>query len=561
MTRWWLLPAGVLAVIVLLLPPRTVQHGTGAGIPAGVRGALHVHTNRSDGSGTVDEVAAAAGRAGLQFVVFSDHGDGRRPVLAPAYRHGVLCIDAVEVTSSGGHILAIGLTKETPYPLGGEPRDVIADIERLGAMSVVAHPTSGKRELQWQDWDLPFDGVEWLNADSEWRDESVGALARALLTYPWRRVETMTMLLDRPSRVLEQWDRALRRRRVVALAGADAHASLGFAEEDNPYGDGSLIALPDYEPSFKTFSVTLPAVRLTGDAANDARTVIGELQAGRLYSSIDGLAHPGRVRFTARSGAALAQGGEDLPLAGPVTLDVVTNAPEDARIHLLSDGRIVAQATGAVLHHQAPKQVAVYRAEVYLPGYEDRGVPWLLTNPIFVGGTPSFARPAFVPSLEWPVNSECAPGDGCGIEKHDKSEGGMEAVRDGNSTRFLLHYALRGAPDDSPWVAMGVPAGREIANFTRLAFRARTDKPMRIWVQLATTLPDQNQQYWRRSVYIDDTLREIAIPFEEMLPLPASAPRVAPLARIITIMFVVDTLHTPLGSSGNIWIDNVRYQR
>jgi hypothetical protein len=188
-------------------------------------------------------------------------------------------------------------------------------------------------------------------------------------------------------------------------------------------------------------------------------------------------------------------------------------------------------------------------------------VPWVLTNPIFAGGAPVSATPSFVPSREWVINSECAPGDGCGIEKHDKSEGGMEAVHDGNSTRFLLHYALLGAPEDSPWVAMGVPAGKEIANFTRLAFRARTERPMRIWVQLATTLPDQNQQYWRRSVYLDDTLREIVIPFEEMLPLPASAPRVAPLARIITIMFVVDTLHTPLGSSGNIWIDDVRYQR
>ena len=561
MSRWWLLPAGVIAVIVLLLPPRTMQRATDVGIPAGVRGVLHVHTSRSDGSGTVDEVAAAAARAGLQFVVLSDHGDGTRPALAPEYRHGVLCIDAVEVASSGGHILAIGLTKAAPYPLGGEPRDVIADIERLGGMSVVAHPTSGKPELQWHQWDLPFDGVEWLNADSEWRDEGVGSLARALLTYPWRRVETMAMLLDRPSRVLEQWDRLLRRRRVVALAGADAHASLGFSEEDNPYGGGSLIALPDYEPSFKTFSVTLPAARLARDATTDARTVIDELRSGRSYSSIDGLARPARVRFTGRSGTVLAQGGEELPLTGPVTLDVVTNAPADGRIHLLRDGRIVAQATGSVLHHQAPKQNAVYRAEVYLPGYEDRGVPWALTNPIFAGGAPAAAAPSFVPSLEWPVNSACAPGDGCGIEKHDKSDGGMEAVHDGDSTRFLLHYALRGAPEDSPWVAMGIPAGREIANFTRLAFRARTEKPLRIWVQLATTLPDQNQQYWRRSVYVDDTLREIAIPFEEMLPLPATAPRVAPLPRIITIMFVVDTLHTPLGSSGNIWIDGVRYQR
>jgi hypothetical protein len=198
---------------------------------------------------------------------------------------------------------------------------------------------------------------------------------------------------------------------------------------------------------------------------------------------------------------------------------------------------------------------------VYLPGDEERGVPWLLTNPIFAGGAPASSPASFTPTVEWTINTTCAPGEGCGIEKHDKSDGAMQAVPGANGTRFLLHYALRGAPEDSPWVAMGVPAGKAIADFTRVAFRVRTERPMRIWVQLATTLPDHNQQYWRRSVYLDDTLREISIPFETMLPLPASAPRRAPLARIITIMFVVDTLHTPLGSSGNIWFEGLRYQR
>jgi hypothetical protein len=289
--------------------------------------------------------------------------------------------------------------------------------------------------------------------------------------------------------------------------------------------------------------------------------VLDELRAGRVYSSVDGLARPARVRFTARSGDVEAQGGEALPLRGPVTIDIATNAPDGSRIHLLQDGRVVAEATGQVLHHEAGAQPAVYRAEVYLPGYEGGGVPWLLTNPIFAGGTPGASEPPFVPAAESPLMTDCAPGAGCGIEKHDKSDGEMEAIPAHDGTRFLLHYALRGAPEDSPWVAMGVPAGREMPKFKRLAFRARTDRPMRVWVQLATTLPDNNQQYWRRSVYIDDTLREISIPFDEMLPSPSSAPRVAPLARILSIMFVIDTVHTPLGSSGNLWIDGIRYQR
>src|SRR5687768_6802562 len=61
-----------------------------------VPGAIHIHTNRSDGQGSLDDVAAAAARAGLKFVVTTDHGDATVPPEPPAYRSGVLCIDAVE---------------------------------------------------------------------------------------------------------------------------------------------------------------------------------------------------------------------------------------------------------------------------------------------------------------------------------------------------------------------------------------------------------------------------------------------------------------------------------
>src|SRR5262249_6895858 len=72
-----------------------------------VRGAIHVHTTRSGGTGTLDDVAAAASKAGLQFVVLSDSGDGSRPPEPPAYRSGVLCIDAVELTTEDGDLVAM----------------------------------------------------------------------------------------------------------------------------------------------------------------------------------------------------------------------------------------------------------------------------------------------------------------------------------------------------------------------------------------------------------------------------------------------------------------------
>ncbi|MCY3846760.1 MAG: PHP domain-containing protein, partial [Acidobacteria bacterium] len=117
--------------------------------PVVVRGALHVHSVWSDGSGTVPEIAAAAHRAGLDFVVLTDHGDGTRPPAPPAYRSGVLCLDGVEISTDGGHYMALGLP-QAPYPLGGDAAGVVEDVARLGGFGIVAHPASPKPELAWR---------------------------------------------------------------------------------------------------------------------------------------------------------------------------------------------------------------------------------------------------------------------------------------------------------------------------------------------------------------------------------------------------------------------------
>src|SRR5579872_4314772 len=158
--------AAVFAFVVLTVPPpRLALSPYNDGTVAGV---LHIHTNRSDGLGSPADVAAAAARAGLKFVVFTDHGDATRPPDPPAYRSGVLCMDGVEISTVGGHYVALDMGA-APYPLGGEARDVVADVKRLGGFGIAAHPDSPKPELQWRDWAAPFDGVELLNPDTSWR--------------------------------------------------------------------------------------------------------------------------------------------------------------------------------------------------------------------------------------------------------------------------------------------------------------------------------------------------------------------------------------------------------
>src|SRR5437773_1249271 len=138
-----------------------------------IAGLLHIHTNRSDGQSSPDEIAAAAARVGLKFLVFTDHDDATREPDPPTYRSGVLCLDGVEISTTGGHYVALDMGA-SPYPLAGEPRDVVEDVRRLGGFGIAAHPDSPKKELRWDDWNAAIDGLELINPDTSWRVHAEG---------------------------------------------------------------------------------------------------------------------------------------------------------------------------------------------------------------------------------------------------------------------------------------------------------------------------------------------------------------------------------------------------
>jgi hypothetical protein len=85
------------------------------GGPAWVRGAFHVHTTRSDGQGSVEQVARAARVAGLQFVVLAGYNDYE--LREPAWVEGVLVVPGVKLSTAHGHLSAFGLEGM----LGGMP--------------------------------------------------------------------------------------------------------------------------------------------------------------------------------------------------------------------------------------------------------------------------------------------------------------------------------------------------------------------------------------------------------------------------------------------------------
>jgi hypothetical protein len=555
------LAAVVVAVTLALLPAAALPAVAADFRPTWpvARGAFHVHSVRSDGTGTIDEIAAAASRAGLQFVILTDHGDGTRAPEPPSYRSGVLCLDGVEISTDAGHYVAIGLPR-TPYPLGGRPRDVIDDVRRFGGFGFVAHPGSPKEALQWGAWEEAFDGVEWLNADSEWRDEFWGSLGGVLLTYAIRPVETLVSLLDRPVPVLQQWDRVARIRRVTAVAGADAHARLGFRQRTDPYDDRVLARAPGYEVSFRAFVNHVMLDRpLTGDATGDAALVIAGIREGRVFTSIDGLARLSAFEAKAASGPSTARPGEYLDIERVVMLEATIAAPAGTRLAVVRDGEVLYESQAPALRLDLGATPGAYRIEAYLPPASTMGsaIPWLLTNPIYVGLREAHAR-AQGSDPPLPATSRSAVATLAWVaEASAGSASELAAVPLGDGTPALeWRFTLADGSRASPYAAMRFPMERGLAGHDRLQLRARSDRPRRVWAQLRA--PGQGDgERWGSSFYVDDTLRSIELQFADFRPLGPASSASPPPDRVDSLLLVIDTLHTVPGTTGRIAITDL----
>src|SRR5258707_1026203 len=100
-----LVAAGVLLFLFTLppLPARLDPAGWADLAARTIPGAYHIHTTRSDGVGDRTAVAAAAARAGLKFVIITDHGHGTRPPDPPAYTGDWIVLDGVEIITDEGY--------------------------------------------------------------------------------------------------------------------------------------------------------------------------------------------------------------------------------------------------------------------------------------------------------------------------------------------------------------------------------------------------------------------------------------------------------------------------
>jgi hypothetical protein len=358
-----LLVAAVAVLAVWLAAGAVVLAGRAprvASPPGEVRGAWHVHTTRSDGRGSIDEVVAAAKAAGLRFVVVTDHN-----ALTPeeqGWRDGVLVVQGTEVSTPFGHVAALGV----PRALTAEERErePLGAIAALGGHAIVAHPLHPRRPFT--GWGRgAWRGMEIFSNDTAWgevvSERSWGKVALAAAVLPFDGARAVLALADAAHDERRRFDDELRAARAagqggqgrVLLCSADAH---GY---------------PSYEAAFAAFSMHLP-IALTGDAAEDVPAVVAALTDGRAACVFDGVAPASGVRL------APAGEGVDLRVASP---DL-----RAARFALLRDGEIVAERApeargGAAVVSFDCGGTACPPGDYRVEGTFD-GRPWIFTNPV-----------------------------------------------------------------------------------------------------------------------------------------------------------------------------------
>jgi hypothetical protein len=337
-------------------------------VPGWVRGAFHVHTTRSDGRGTVEEVAAAAKAAGLRFVVLTDHNDfGPRE---PAYMEGVLLVPGVELSTAHGHLVAFGMER----PLEGvrawmDGGEMEAAVEKAGGVSVLAHPVQRRNPWRHDEAARRVDGFELYSADTFFRDALRHPVSRLLpavgasLGQPVHGVMLLVGPQPEPTaRLLE----LTREKPRVALCSHDAHG------------------LPRYEDVFQSLAMYLPPSEgttpqpLPEDPRAAADVVVKGLASGRALCAFRALGEPEGFALE-----GLDAERREARVGDVLTVRLPPHVGDQVRIEVRGAGRLRPDGRSVELVEAGAVQVEAW---VKAPGsfFGTEWRPWIVPSPIRV---------------------------------------------------------------------------------------------------------------------------------------------------------------------------------
>jgi predicted metal-dependent phosphoesterase TrpH len=103
---------------------------------------IHIHSSYSnDGTASPTEILKHAKKKNLDGIAITDHNEIKGSLKLWEGNKGhsdFLVIPGMEVSTSEGHVLALGISQPVPKELS--PKETIEKVEDLGGLAVVSHP-------------------------------------------------------------------------------------------------------------------------------------------------------------------------------------------------------------------------------------------------------------------------------------------------------------------------------------------------------------------------------------------------------------------------------------
>ncbi|MDD3013875.1 MAG: CehA/McbA family metallohydrolase [Candidatus Gastranaerophilales bacterium] len=335
-------------------------------------GATHIHTKYSDGTGSIKEIVSAAKKAGLKWIIITDHNNlSGLKNNDEGWHDGVAVIVGEEISPEhSDHYLAFGIKEEISPDIG--PENYIKQVNEQGGLGFIAHPDESLTRknhhppLRWTDWEMTgFTGIEIWNHLSDLVDNYDPK--KALFWYFGRN----QMLSGPTSKVLYWWDSLNNEtdKIIPAIGGVDVHAL--------DYGHcGINLKIFPYSESLKTVSnVLYHDNELSEDFSEAKLQILNALKYGNniVVNRILDKSYP---RFYIENSQKKAYSGESINLDDSTR--AVIEISRKAKIRLVYNGTVIIENDGNKLVFDNLKP-GKYRVEVY---FKNR--PWIFANPICV---------------------------------------------------------------------------------------------------------------------------------------------------------------------------------
>ena len=268
--------------VVTLRPPK----GSSRALPAPngltwYAGDFHAHSNHSDGSLSLSQLAALGVESGLDFLVVSDHNTTSHHRLLPelGMNLGITLVPGQEVTSHLGHANAFGDIGWVDFRTDGE-QWIRTVAERHGLLSV-NHPISGD--------------CSWIHRTS----------SRPPVVELWHVTWFEELISTAPLAWFQNWDRS-----ATLIGGSDFH------DPSQPFRPGC------------------PTTWVAA-AANTPEAILDAVRAGRTAISGSVLEHEGTITANLDGPVLLRNGAELVAVDGAGTI-LVDGA---GRRSVVGDGR------------------------------------------------------------------------------------------------------------------------------------------------------------------------------------------------------------------------------